>query len=70
MERLHPEENVEWQAFEMKSSVGQCGLVSIPQPVFPVVGAVQQVVDGVGLSHAVSPDQWAEWEAILAFVEQ
>ena len=33
----------------MKSSVGQCGMVSIPQPdLLPLVDEVQKVVDGVG----------------------
>ena len=57
--------------FEMKSSVGQCGVVLIPQPaLLPIVGEVQQVVDGVGFSHAASPDQWAKWGAIPAFLER
>ena len=71
MELLHPEVKVEWETFEMKSSVGQCRMVSIPQPdLLPLVDEVQKVVDGVGLSRAASPDQWTEWGAILASVER
>ena len=67
VEQLHLEESVEEGTSERKSSVGHCqGCGSLIRFRLLCVDEIQQVVDEVGLSHAASPGQWAEWGAILA----